>query len=87
MLDSTPTLINHMENVELNKEVEEKDILEATWDLETNKASRMGGFSIYFYRKLWSLTKIDLWKMIKWYLNKDKLGGSTNSYFLAPISK
>ena len=57
MFDNIPNVITHIENVELDKEVEENDVLVSIWDLEPNKALGLDGFSIYFYTKFWRLIK------------------------------
>jgi hypothetical protein len=55
--------------------------------MELDKASGPDGFSIHFYRTCWDIIKADLFRMIKRFLQKGKVGGSTNSTFLALIPK
>jgi hypothetical protein len=55
--------------------------------MEPNKAPRRDGFSIQFYRACWEIIKIDLLRMIKAFQQRAKVGGSTNSTFLALIPK
>ena len=55
--------------------------------MEPDKAPGPNGFSIHFYRTCWEIIKVDLLRMIKAFHQKAKVGGSTNSTFLALISK
>lgn len=55
--------------------------------MEPNKAPGPDGFSIHFYRICWDIIKFDLLRMIKGFENKAKVGGGTNSTFLALIPK
>eukprot|EP00253_Pinus_taeda_P032916 PITA_32916 len=55
--------------------------------MEPNKAPGPDGFSIHFYRIFWGISKDDQFRMIKGFLQKSKVGGSTNSTFLALIPK
>jgi len=55
--------------------------------MNPNKAPGPDGFTIHFYRICWDIIKTDLIRMIKGFLQKAKLGGSTNLTFLALIPK
>eukprot|EP00253_Pinus_taeda_P024931 PITA_24931 len=55
--------------------------------MEPDKTPGLDGFSIHFYRICWDIIKADLFRMIKCFLQKSKVGGSTNSTFLALIPK
>jgi len=55
--------------------------------MEPDKALGPDGFSIHFYRICWDIIKADLFRMIKNFLQKSKVGGCTNSTFLALIPK
>lgn len=74
-------------NSKLIQEIEEEEVHSAIWSLHPDKAPGPDGFSISFYREFWHLIKKDLLKMIRWSLRKGKLGGSTNSTYLALIPK
>ena len=55
--------------------------------MELDKAPGPDGFSIHFYRICWHVIKYDLLRMISSFLRKAKVGGCTNSTFLALIPK
>ena len=55
--------------------------------MELDKALGPDGFSIHFYRICWPIIKYDLLRMISSFLRKAKIGGCTNSTFLALIPK
>ena len=55
--------------------------------MEPDKAPGPDEFSIHFYRICWDIIKADLYRMIKRFIRKAKVGGSTNSTFLALIPK
>eukprot|EP00253_Pinus_taeda_P013489 PITA_13489 len=74
-------------NSSLRKEVEEEEIQAAIWSLHPDKAPGPDGFPICFYREYWQMIKKDLLKMIRWVLKKGKMGGFTNSTYLALIPK
>ena len=57
------------------------------WDMELDKALGPVGFSIHFYRLCWNVIKFNLLQMISSFLKKSKVGGNTNSTFLALIPK
>ena len=65
----------------------EEEIGNEVWTLEPDKAPRPDGFTIHFYRSCWIVIKVDLLRMIKYFQQKSKVGGSTNSTFLALIPK
>ncbi len=55
--------------------------------MEFDKAPGPDGFTIHFYKACWNIIKIDLQKMIKGFMRKAKIGGGTNSTYLALIPK
>ena len=55
--------------------------------MDPDKAPGPDGFTIHFYRICWNIIKPDLIRMIKGFLQKEKLGGNTNSNFLSLIPK
>jgi hypothetical protein len=65
----------------------EEEICNVIWSMEPDKAPGPDGFSIHFYRACWEIIKIDLLRMIKAFQQRAKVGGSTNSTFLALIPK
>ena len=57
------------------------------WDMESNKARGLDGFSINFYKACWNIIKTDLLRMVKYFQQKAKMGGSPNFTFLSLIPK
>jgi hypothetical protein len=55
--------------------------------MHPNKAPRLDGFTARFFQHCWEIIKSDLTKMIRKSQASNKLGGSTNSAFLALIPK
>jgi hypothetical protein len=55
--------------------------------MNPDKASRPDGFTARFYQNNWDIIKSDLTKLIRKSQNCSKIGGGTNSSFLALIPK
>ena len=55
--------------------------------MEPDKAPRPNRFTIHFYRACWDIIKTDLLRMFKSFHQRSKVGGNTNSTFLALIPK
>jgi len=87
MLANIPNIVSEHDNSQLVREITEEEIAKAVWDMDPDKSPGPDGFSIIFYRSLWSTIKRDLRKMLNYTLQKKKLGGATNSTFLALIPK
>jgi len=87
MLQYLPKGVTQEMNNNLRKEVEEEEIKTAIWSLHPDKAPGPDGFPICFFREYWSMIKKDLIKMIRWVMKKGKMGGFTNSTYLALIPK
>jgi hypothetical protein len=87
MLNNIPNIVSEHDNSQLVKEIIEEEIAKAVWDMDPDKAPGPDGFSIRFYHFYWSIIKRDLKKMLNYMLQKQKLGGATNSTFLALIPK
>jgi len=86
-LKHLPEKISVEENDRLNNEITEEEIRKAIWTLQPDKSPGPDGFPINFYRDHWHLIKKDLVKMMKGIQRKKKMGGFTNSTFLALIPK
>ena len=71
----------------MERPISENEIIEAIWTLHPGKSPGPDGFTISFYRATWDIIKEDIKKMINWTKKKDKIGGATNSTFLALIPK
>ena len=65
----------------------EKEILDVIWAMEPDKAPGPDGFSFHFYRVCWKIIKTNLLHMVTSFKKKSKVGGCTNSTFLALIPK
>eukprot|EP00253_Pinus_taeda_P017813 PITA_17813 len=87
LLQHMPKDVTQETNNRLTREVEEEEVQKAIWSLHPDKAPGHDGFPISFYREYWQMIKKDLLKMIRWVLRKGKLGGFTNSTYLALIPK
>jgi len=55
--------------------------------MQLDKAPGPDRFTIHFYRACWNVIKFDFLKMVKAFQKKAKVGGCTNSSFLALIPK
>jgi hypothetical protein len=87
MLANIPEIVSEPENNQLVQEISEEEIAKAIWSLDPDKAPGPDGFPIRFYRSYWDIIKRDLKKMLNYTLHKQKVGGATNSTFLALIPK
>jgi hypothetical protein len=63
------------------------EIFEAIWCLELDKAPGPNGFSISFYRYLWSLIKYDLKHILCYFQQTLRFGGNTIFSFISLIPK
>jgi ribonuclease HI/exonuclease III len=82
-----PKLINVDINSKLTSEITQQEIKEALDQMNPDKAPGPDGFTARFYQHCWEIIKKDLSKMIQKSQKVSKLGGSTNSSFLALIPK
>jgi hypothetical protein len=87
LLANIPSLVSDAENNQLTQEITEEEMCKAAWSLEPDKAPGPDGFPIRFFRHFWDVIKRDLKKMLNYTLRKQKIGGATNSTFLALIPK
>jgi hypothetical protein len=78
-------LVKKEDNTTLLSPTSEEELSKIIWSMD--KAPGPDGFTIHFYRICWNIIKSDLIRMIKGVLQKEKIGGSTNSTFLALIPK
>ena len=86
-MENVPSLVNAKDNHVLMKPFSEKEIVEFIWVMELDKALGTNGFSVHFYKVCWSIIKTDLVRMVSAFQRKSKVGGCTNSTFLALIPK
>ena len=57
LFSGIPSLINDIENRELEKPTTEYEIRNTFWSLHVDKAPRPDGFTINFYRAAWDIIK------------------------------
>jgi hypothetical protein len=86
-LSLIPTLIQENVNNRLTKAVDQQEIKEALDQMHPDKAPGPDGFTARFYQHSWDIIKSDLTKLIKKSQTCVKIGGGTNSSFLALIPK
>jgi hypothetical protein len=86
-LSLVPTLIQEDVNNKLTRAVHQQEIKEALDQMNPDKAPGPDGFTARFYQSSWDIIKSDLTKMIQKSQKCSKLGGGTNSSFLALIPK
>ena len=63
----------------------EKEIIDVIWSMGPDKAPGPDGFFFHFYKVCWTIIRKYLLRMIKAFQLKSKVGGCTNSTFLALI--
>ena len=57
MISDIPTLVGREDSESMDSTISEEEIKKEIWSLHPDKAPRLDGFSICFYRKCWYLTK------------------------------
>ena len=87
LLSYIPSLVSSKGNKSLLNPYTEEEINKVIWSMDPDKAPGPDGFLIQFYRIYWTIIKSDLVRMIKSFQHKAKVGGNTNSTFLALIPK
>ena len=85
--DLITPLIKPEENNFLTTPVTMNEVKGALSVMKPNSAPGPDGFTTRFFTCCWSIIKFDLLKMIRYSQMVNKLGGSTNSSFLALIPK
>jgi ribonuclease HI/exonuclease III len=86
-LSEIPQLITAIDNRALNRPISMKEIKEVVFRMNPDKAPGPDGFTPRFFTHCWDIIKKDLSKMIRRSQFCTKVGGSTNSAFLALIPK
>lgn len=87
MMDVFPSLISAEMNHLLEAKVTKNEVNDALFAMDPDKAPRPDGFSARFLQICWSIVENDLYKMVLKSQVWQKIGGSTNSSFLALIPK
>ena len=67
--------------------VTEAKVKAVLYQFDPDKAPGPNGFTLHFYRKCWEIIKKYLLRMIKYVQTTCKIGGATNTSFLALIPK
>eukprot|EP00253_Pinus_taeda_P022852 PITA_22852 len=87
LLSNIPLLVSPEDNSTLTQPITEEEIIKVILSMDPDKAPGPDGFTIHFYKTCWDIIKGDLIKMIKGFMKKAKVGGGTNSTYLALIPK
>jgi hypothetical protein len=82
-----PTSVHEDVNIKLAREIDQQEIKEALDQLHPDKAPGPDGFTARFYQHGWNIIKSDLTKLINKSQSCARIGGGTNSSFLALIPK
>ena len=87
MLEEIPLKISVRMNHILEAKVTRKEIKEALFSMNPDKAPGLDAFMEKFCQVCWQIVKKDLHRMVLKSQDCKKIGGSTNSTFLALIPK
>ena len=82
-LTNVLSIVSSEGNTALMNPFSEKEILDVIWAMEPDKSPGPNGFSFHFYRVCQKIIKTNLIHMVTAFQNKAKVGGCTNSTFLA----
>ena len=85
--DLIPNLINQEDNNLLTTPVTMNELKETLSIMKPDSAPGPDGFTTRFFTSCWSIIKYDLLKMVRHSQLVNRLGGCTNSSFLALIPK
>lgn len=87
LLDAVPKIISPKINQALESIITPKEVKEALFAMEPDKAPGPDGFTPRFLQTCWQIIEKEFIKMIQKSQNCQKIGGCTNSAFLALIPK
>ena len=87
LLDLVPKLVKEKDNINLTKRITLEELKEVVDDMEDDKAPGSDGFNANFIKICSEIIHKDLLKMVVKSQQSEKIGGSTNSTFLALIPK
>ena len=87
LLDLVPKIVKTKHNHKLTKKISMEELKEVVDEMKDDKAPGPDGFNATFIKICWDIIEKDLLKMVTKYQRCDKVGGSTNSAFLALIPK
>jgi hypothetical protein len=86
-LSSVLEMVGNDENQNLSAPISMQEIRSTLQQMEPEKAPDPDGFTARFYNSCWPIIRRHLLRMVNKSQNCTKLGGSTNSSFLALIPK
>jgi hypothetical protein len=66
LLTHIPIKISEEDNLKLNQQIEEEEILKAINQFHLDKAPGPDGFTLHFYKRCWSIIKLDFIRMIRY---------------------
>ena len=87
LVNEVPSLISPRKNQYLEAEVTNSEIKNALFAMEPDKAPGHDGFTARFLQICWQIVEKDLCRIVWKSQDCQKIGGSTNSTFLALIPK
>ena len=87
LMELVPRIVKRKDNERLIQRVTMEEIKDVVDDMEDDKALGPDGFNVNFIKVCWGIVQKDLFKMVIKFERCDKIGGSTNSAFLALIPK
>eukprot|EP00253_Pinus_taeda_P034046 PITA_34046 len=87
IVNEVPTLISARKNQLLEADVTNEEIKAPLFAMEPDKALGPDGFTARFLQTCWQIVEKDLGKMVRKSQACQKIGGGTNSAFLALIPK
>eukprot|EP00253_Pinus_taeda_P003178 PITA_03178 len=87
LVNEVPALITDSKNQFLEAEISNNEIKSTLFVMEPDKAPGPDGFTARFLQSCWLIVEKDLSRMIQKSQECQKIGGSTNSAFLALIPK
>ena len=86
-MNLVPRAVKNKDNDNLTKKFTMEEIKKAVDGMEEDNAPTPDGFNATFIKICWDIFKKDLFKIISKSQRSTKIGGSTNSAFLALIPK
>ena len=86
-LDLIPKLVHDADNLLLTAPISIEELKKTLDGMEADKAPGPDGLTARFFSTCWPIIKVDLLRMVRKSQSCSKLGGSTNSAFLALIPK
>lgn len=87
LLDALPNLITTKMNQILERKIMHKEVKEDLFAMDPDKAPGPDGFTARFLQTCWQIVEKEFLKMIQKSQDCQKIGGGTNSAFLALITK